>query len=164
MHHCSREQISVDSTAWGWCSANPGPGSKATYYTVKKERGIWKGKRVQSHIIGKAFSFMTNHLSDCSNIRKSIHKQNIAPSPFKLLLPYTAKILYPEIGKKIFPERKLRGLNPNFYIHISVSNLYIPAIGLPIWLQKNRWIDPGNIHINRSQMYEYGNWEQGRAV
>jgi hypothetical protein len=24
------------------------------------------------------------------------------------------------------------------YIHVSVSNLYIPRIGLPIWLQQNR--------------------------
>jgi hypothetical protein len=30
-----------------------------------------------------------------------------------------------ENGKKIFPKRKLRGLSPNLYIHISVSDLYI---------------------------------------
>jgi hypothetical protein len=28
----------------------------------------------------------------------------------------------------VFPEVKLRGLVPNFYIHTSVSNLYIPKI------------------------------------
>jgi hypothetical protein len=37
----------------------------------------------------------------------------------------------PKIGK-IFSERKLRGLNPNFYIHVSVSDLYIPTSGLPV--------------------------------
>jgi hypothetical protein len=37
-------------------------------------------------------------------------------------------------SKQIFPEMKLRGLVPNFYIHISVSDLYIPMIGLPILL------------------------------
>jgi hypothetical protein len=31
----------------------------------------------------------------------------------------------PKIRKKIFPEKELRGLSPNFYIHVSVSNLYI---------------------------------------
>ncbi len=36
----------------------------------------------------------------------------------------------------IFPETKLRGLVPNSYINVSVSVLYIPRIGLPIWLQK----------------------------
>jgi hypothetical protein len=33
-----------------------------------------------------------------------------------------------ENSKQIFPERELRGLNPNFQIHVSVSDLYIPTI------------------------------------
>jgi hypothetical protein len=33
-----------------------------------------------------------------------------------------------------FPEMKLCGLVLNSYIHVSVSDLYIPRIGLPIWL------------------------------
>jgi hypothetical protein len=37
-----------------------------------------------------------------------------------------------ENRKNIFPGRKLRGLRPNFYIYISVGDLYIPTIGLPI--------------------------------
>jgi hypothetical protein len=36
---------------------------------------------------------------------------------------------------------KLHGLSPNSYIHVSVSDLYIPTTGLPIMLQKNRWTD-----------------------
>ncbi len=32
---------------------------------------------------------------------------------------------------------KLRGLVLNSYIHVSVSNFYIPKIGLPILLQEN---------------------------
>ncbi len=75
---------------------------------------------------------------------------------------------------------KLHGHVPNSYIHVSMSDLYIPRISLLIWLQQNRQADPGNIWeytcINRSQMYECGNWEtehykkilvwkwQGRAV
>jgi hypothetical protein len=31
-------------------------------------------------------------------------------------------------SKQIFPERELRGLNPNFHIHVSLSDLYIPTI------------------------------------
>jgi hypothetical protein len=31
----------------------------------------------------------------------------------------------------------LRGLSPNFHIHVSVSDLYILTIGLPILLQEN---------------------------
>jgi hypothetical protein len=38
----------------------------------------------------------------------------------------------------VFPEMKLRGLVPNFYIHVSVSDLYIPLF---IQFVKNKvWI------------------------
>ncbi len=33
----------------------------------------------------------------------------------------------------------------NSYIHVSVSALYIPRIGLFMWLQQNKQTDPGNI-------------------
>jgi hypothetical protein len=39
----------------------------------------------------------------------------------------------------VFPEIKLRGLSPNFYINISVSDLYIPTIGLGIFVQNFRY-------------------------
>jgi hypothetical protein len=54
---------------------------------------------------------------------------------------YTVK----ENSKQIFPETKMSGLSPNSYIHVSVSDLYIPMIGQPILLQVNRWTDHGNI-------------------
>jgi hypothetical protein len=41
-----------------------------------------------------------------------------------------------EILKQIFPEKEYRGLSPNFHIHASVSDLYIPTIGLPILLEE----------------------------
>ncbi len=44
-------------------------------------------------------------------------------------------------------EMKLRGLVPNSYIHVSVNDLYIPRIGLPIWLQQNNQTDPGSLLI-----------------
>ncbi len=33
-----------------------------------------------------------------------------------------------EISKQIFPEKEYRGLSPNFHIHASVSDLYIPVL------------------------------------
>ncbi len=47
----------------------------------------------------------------------------------------------------VFPEMKLCGLVPSFYIHVSVSDLYISTIGLP------------NL-LNRSQIHECRNWEE----
>jgi hypothetical protein len=42
---------------------------------------------------------------------------------------------------------ELRGLSPNFHIHVFVNNLYIPRnrIGQHISKLQNRQIDPGNI-------------------
>jgi hypothetical protein len=34
-----------------------------------------------------------------------------------------------ENPKQIFPEKELRSLSPNFFIHVSVSDLFIPRIG-----------------------------------
>jgi hypothetical protein len=52
---------------------------------------------------------------------------------------------YIENSKQIFPEMKLRGLGTSSYIPISVSDLYILKVGLPILLQENRWTNRGNI-------------------
>jgi hypothetical protein len=49
-----------------------------------------------------------------------------------------------ENSKQIFPGKELCGLSPNFHIHVSVSDLYIPTIDLPILLQENLLTDPGN--------------------
>ncbi len=53
---------------------------------------------------------------------------------------------------------KLRGLVLNSSIHVFVSDLYIPRIGLPIWLQQNMQNNPGNIKVND----RYMNVEIGR--
>jgi hypothetical protein len=42
-------------------------------------------------------------------------------------------------------KKDLRGLSPNIHIHVSVSDLYIPTIGPPIFLQQSMLTDPGNI-------------------
>jgi hypothetical protein len=49
--------------------------------------------------------------------------------------PHTAKTKYRNF-KTIFPEKEYRDLSPNFHIHASVSDLYIPMIGLPILLEE----------------------------
>ncbi len=40
-------------------------------------------------------------------------------------------------SKHIFPETEMRDPSPNFHIHVSVSDLYIPMIRLPIMLQED---------------------------
>jgi hypothetical protein len=66
--------------------------------------------------------------------------------PFKKnLCTCTLQRHYTENSKRIFSEKELLGLNPNFHIHVSVNDLYIPTISLPILLQKNMWTAPWNI-------------------
>ncbi len=65
-----------------------------------------------------------------------------------------------EISIYLFPEKELRGLNPNFYIHVSVSDLYIPRSNCLCLLQENRW---GNILIC-SQTHECRTWDWGCAI
>jgi hypothetical protein len=60
----------------------------------------------------------------------------------------------------VFPKMKQGSLISNFYIHVSVSDLYFPRIGLPIWLQQNRQTDPVNIYI----AHRYMNVEIGRQT
>jgi len=45
----------------------------------------------------------------------------------------------------LFPEMKLRGLVLNSYSQVSLSDLCIPRIDLPIWLLQNRQTETGNI-------------------
>ncbi len=49
-------------------------------------------------------------------------------------IPCTAKTKFQNL-KQIFPEKEYRGLSPNFHIHVSVSELYIPTMGLPFLLE-----------------------------
>jgi hypothetical protein len=56
-----------------------------------------------------------------------------------LTLPYTC--LYHTVPKYpiyVFPEKELRGLSPNSYIHVSVIYLFIPRIAPHIPLQIDR--------------------------
>jgi hypothetical protein len=50
-----------------------------------------------------------------------------------------------EIWIYVFPEKELRSLSPFFYIHVSVSVLYIPTFGPPFFLEQNWQTDQGNI-------------------
>jgi hypothetical protein len=38
--------------------------------------------------------------------------------------------------KQIFPEKEYRGLSPNLHIHVSVNELGIPTMGLPVLLEE----------------------------
>jgi hypothetical protein len=69
---------------------------------------------------------------------------------------YTAKTQYRKF-ETIFPEKEFRGHSPNSYIHVSVRDLYIPRIRLPILLQE---IGGLIVEIYRS-LTDTGMWKVG---
>jgi hypothetical protein len=63
--------------------------------------------------------------------------------------------------KQIFPEKELHSPSPNFHIDLSLSDLYIPTIHLPIlW----KYVALSWEYINRSQTHECGTWNGCRAI
>jgi hypothetical protein len=56
--------------------------------------------------------------------------------------------------KQIFPKMKLRGLGPNFYIHVPVTDLYSPKISPPILIYCVCGLIIGIQYINRSQIHK----------
>ncbi len=59
--------------------------------------------------------------------------------------------VFPEM-KLSFPKQNYNVLSPSSYTHISVRDLYIFRIGLPIQLLENLLTDPGNILIAHRHM------------
>ncbi len=45
----------------------------------------------------------------------------------------------------LFTKQNCNVLSPRFHINVSVRDLYVPSIDLPVLLQPNRQTDPGNI-------------------
>ncbi len=68
-----------------------------------------------------------------------------------------------ENSKQKYPEKELRGHNPNFHIHVSVSDLYNPRIDLPILLQEICGPILG-IYKSLTETHEFGNWDCWRAI
>ncbi len=62
----------------------------------------------------------------------------------------------------IFLFWELRCLSPNFHIHVSVSDLYIPRIGPHIPPVEKA--DPSWEYIIFSQTHECGNWDRGPDI
>jgi hypothetical protein len=60
---------------------------------------------------------------------------------YKCLIPI---YVFPEM-KLLFPKHNYNVLSPSSYTHISVRDLYISRIGLPILLQGNMWTNHGNM-------------------
>jgi hypothetical protein len=75
-----------------------------------------KGQKIV--VEAQLFSFLT-----------FIHDKHIFPHCIPALQRHNT-----ENSQQIFPEKELRGVSLNFHCHVSVSDLYIARMGLPILL------------------------------
>ncbi len=57
---------------------------------------------------------------------------------------------------------ELRSRSPNFHIHVSVNDLYIPR--MDPHFPAAEYADRSWEYINRSQAHECGSWDCGRAI
>jgi hypothetical protein len=59
---------------------------------------------------------------------------------------HTAKTQYRKFETNIPRKETVLPVPIPAFVHVSVSDLYISTIGLPVLLQENRWTDLGNIY------------------
>jgi hypothetical protein len=92
-------------------------------------------------------SFKSTVLAIAFQFTKKIQRRSLVnlekPRMYRIRILSVANILYTPkvhckdtIPKQIFPGKELSGYSPNSYTHVSVCDLYIPLIGLPLLLQE----------------------------
>jgi hypothetical protein len=99
----------------------------------------------QQYLTGFEYLPMLNqqHLTGFEFLPPKLHCKVPVTIQYKCLVP---------ILELLFPKQNYNVLSPRSYTHISVRDLYISRIDLPILLQGNMWTDPGNIYIAHRYM------------
>jgi hypothetical protein len=88
---------------------------------------------------GNIYSVNILFLLCTTGLRKSLLKLLVATTwcrVCKVTVELHCKEPIPKIRNKYSQKKKLCAHSPNFHIHVSVSDLYIPTIDLPILLQE----------------------------
>jgi hypothetical protein len=63
-----------------------------------------------------------------------LQKTKVVKNYIRMLCQCTLQRTNTENLKQVFPEKEMRGHSPDFHIHVSVSDKYIPTIVVPILL------------------------------
>jgi hypothetical protein len=109
----------------------------------------YHGEVVRPHLVVRGAHALQVHAQQRQGVPLRLAQLICArkESDYFFLLPMPVQVLrhWNENPIYAFHFWELRGLSPNFHIHLSVSDLYIPRIDPPIFLQPNRQTDRGNI-------------------
>jgi hypothetical protein len=106
-------------------STGPVPGGE------RLERGVWREEEGVPSLRCRG----SPRLPSSPSSRGGHHQQLRVFGIGTFLHHHTAKTKYRNF-ETIFPKKEYRGLSPNFHIHASVSDLYIPTFGLPTLLEE----------------------------
>jgi hypothetical protein len=94
--------------------------------------------------------------------KEYINRIFLAVYETEILAPHCKEPI-PKIMNKYSQKRNCAAKVPNFHIHVSVSDLYIPAMDLPILLQEIWGSIPWE-YVNCSQTHECVNLDLGHTI
>ncbi len=107
-------------------------------------RAVWRHRMNACMKMMLSFNLVTMKCNGCIvHCKCRASKNHIKMSGSHLCIPGM---------KLLFPKQNYNVLSPSSYTRISVRDLYISKIGLPIVLQEYMWTDPGNIQIAHRHM------------
>ncbi len=121
------------------------------YFLTKLEKGIKKRKILCYFKSGKKLEKMLTQKSYQSTnfmiLRKNVNYKfpSLFRYPFTIFQLFWNSIHCKENSIYVFLFWEWCDLSPDFHIHVSMSDLYIPRIGPHNSLQQNRHTYPGNI-------------------
>ncbi len=116
-------------------------GSRAPPFLLKSDPNLWWDKgdthRQEIVLLSLSISYQESRSLECD----CTANEGPVRIQYKCLVPI---YVFPEM-KLLFQKQNYNVLSSSSYTHISVRDLYISSIGLPILLQENMQTDPGNI-------------------
>ncbi len=107
-----------------------------------------KSKHILSYFVGIS-GLLIRYAYSCDNFKQE-RQETISLASHQTSI--MAKTQYWKLETNIPIKGNARPQSQFLYIHVSVSDLYMPTIGLPILPQENRWTDPRNIQIAHRHM------------
>ncbi len=105
-------------------------------YDEDMERKLIKkrGMKVWVNLWDQTFIIINTFIGNCARFRDIYNPVCMVVSLIFACLTILGRVHCNENPVYVFPEKELRGLSLNFHIRVSVCDLYIPRIGLHIFL------------------------------
>ncbi len=165
--HVCKKNASYEWTVFNRSFAKWDLASNMLYYSIGRFNPTWINSKWSSKwslwILQKLSSFAAlkkNKKCSICTVSVSVSSVQYTAKEGPVRIKYKCLVsiyVFPEMNL-LFPKKNYNVLSPSSYTHISVRDLYISRIGLPILLQGNVWTDPGNIYKSLTDTWM---WKMG---